>query len=109
MVLTMAGYTVEVAEDGKEGLKKCKRGHYDLILLDLMMPEIDGVEFLRRSKIPTRSPSTRVVVLSNLSSGSDVEEALALGADRHVLKSSLTPKDLVELAQEMVYTPSETS
>lgn len=72
---------------------------YDLILLDLMMPEVDGVEFLRLSKVTKKSPSTRVIILSNLSSGRDIEEALALGADQHVLKSSLTPKDLIELVE----------
>jgi CheY-like chemotaxis protein len=98
-VLTAGGHTVDVAENGRQGLKKCRVMRYDLILLDLMMPEVDGVEFLRLSKVTKKSPSTRVIILSNLSSGRDIEEALALGADQHVLKSSLTPKDLIELVE----------
>lgn len=105
MVLTTAGHSVDIAENGKEGIKKCRRNRYDLILLDLMMPEVDGVEFMRRTKIRQKSPSTCVVVLSNLSSGEEVEAALALGAHRHVLKSSLTPRDLIELTSEMLGTP----
>lgn len=102
-VLTVSGHTVDVAENGLQGLDKCRIIRYDLILLDLMMPEVDGVEFLRRSKIATKSPGTYVVILSNLSSGSDIDEALSLGAHRHVLKSSLTPRDLIELVDGILY------
>jgi CheY-like chemotaxis protein len=101
-VLTAGGHVVEVAENGRQGLKKCRVTHYALILLDLMMPEVDGVEFLRLSEITKKSPSTRVIILSNLSSGRDIEEALALGANRHVLKSSLTPNDLIELVESIL-------
>ncbi len=106
-VLTTAGHAVDVAQNGQQGLDRCQMTHYDLILLDLMMPEIDGVEFLRRSKIAGNSPSTHVVILSNLSSGRDIDEALALGADLHVLKSSLTPRDLIELVDSVLHTAAK--
>ena len=108
-VLTAGGHTVDVAENGRQGLKKCRVTHYDLILLDLMMPEVDGVGFLRLSKITKKSPSTRVIILSNLSTGRDIQEALALGADQHVLKSSLTPRDLIELVDGALYAAAKMS
>ena len=109
MVLKVAGHDVDVAENGHQGLKRVKATHYDVVLLDLMMPEVDGVKFLKLSKIATKSPSTQVIILSNLSSGNDIEEALHLGANQHVLKSSLTPRDLIELVESVLSAEISTS
>jgi DNA-binding response OmpR family regulator len=70
MILSTQPYLVETAENGKVALEKCKSEEYDLILLDLMMPIIDGVEFMEHF-MPQASPRTRVIVMSNLSSGDE--------------------------------------
>jgi CheY-like chemotaxis protein len=98
-VLQSSGEDVDLARNGVEALERCSSTTYDLILLDLMMPVLDGVGFLKEANLRKVAPRTRVVIFSNLSSGGNVSEALDLGADEHVLKSDLTPKDLLELVE----------
>jgi CheY-like chemotaxis protein len=99
-ILQSSGEDVELARNGVEALERCSSTTYDLILLDLMMPVLDGIGFLKEANLRKVSPRTKIVVFSNLSSGGNVSEALELGADEHVLKSDLTPKDLLELVEQ---------
>jgi CheY-like chemotaxis protein len=98
-ILKYAEYKVEVASNGEQALEQCKKISFDLILLDLMMPILDGVGFLKKVHLEKTSPKTKVIIFSNLSSGSLIEEATHLGIDDHILKSHLTPKGLVGLVQ----------
>jgi DNA-binding response OmpR family regulator len=93
-------YDVDVATNGKEALEHCKKCEYDLILLDLMMPILDGVGFLEKAKLAAKAPGTRVVVMSNLSSGEGLVKALQLGAHRQAVKSDLAPQDVVKIVEE---------
>lgn len=96
LVLTAHPFLIDTAENGKAALELVGQNTYDLIILDLMMPVLDGVGFLRLySQNP--SPSTRIVVLSNLSSGHELDQAMALGAHRNELKANVSPKQLVAL------------
>ena len=99
-VLIMASqpYIVDTAEDGQAALSLCRKNTYDLILLDLMMPVLDGVGFLKLF-MPEKSVRTKVVILSNLSAGEDIETAMELGADRTILKSSYSPKQLLSMVR----------
>ena len=101
LILSTAGYDISVAADGAEALKLCEDTAFDLILLDIMMPHVDGVEFLRRYKPPTRKRS-RIVVMSNLSSGDELAKAMSLGADKSVVKADVSPKQLLNLVREEV-------
>ena len=96
-ILRFSDYTVDVASNGKTALELCAKHEYDVILLDLMMPILDGVGFLKQADLEKTAPDTKVIIFSNLSSGSLIEEALQLGVDEHVLKSHLTPQGLVAL------------
>lgn len=98
-ILRFSSYTVDVAPNGKVALELCAKNTYMLILLDLMMPVLDGVGFLKEAKL---QPQTKVIIFSNLSSGSLIEEALRLGVSEHVLKSHLTPGSLVALVKRYV-------
>lgn len=96
LVLAAHPFLTDTAENGKIALNFVSQNTYDLILLDLMMPVLDGVGFLKAySQNP--SPSTRIIVLSNLSSGRELDEAMALGAHRNELKANVSPKQLVAL------------
>jgi len=97
IILSSGGYGVKVAGNGHEALELCKKDRYDLILLDIMMPVCNGVEFLEKAKLDTAAPTTKVIIMSNLSSGEELTEALALGAKKSILKASVTPKTLLEL------------
>lgn len=96
-ILESEGYKVEIAHHGKEALRKCGEQRYDLILLDLMMPELDGIGFLQQAHLDKTSPGTKVIVFSNLSLGNNIQEAIDLGADSYILKSDFSPKELIKV------------
>lgn len=99
LVLSSQGYEVATANNGAEGLAHLKKVTPDLVLLDIFMPVMDGKEFLRN--IDNRDyPHTKIIVYSNLSDSKTEEEMRELGADNFILKSSLTPQDLVSLVTE---------
>src|SRR5579884_1368735 len=100
LILTREGYDVEVATDGMEGLKKLGSFQPNLILLDMLMPVKNGLQFLKEAKMKLHYPKTSVIVLSNLSSSETVDEALRLGAKEHLVKSNILPKDLVEAVKK---------
>ena len=102
ILLEMHGYTVTIATNGQEAVELCKTNHYNLILLDLMMPFLDGIGFLKASNIRSTAPDTRIIVLSNLSSEETLHEAESLGAHRQAIKSALSPKDILEIVQEEI-------
>jgi CheY-like chemotaxis protein len=98
LVLGSEPFIVNLAENGQVALELCRQNTYDLILLDLMMPVLDGVGFLR-AYAHQAPPTTRIIVLSNLSSGQALEEAIKLGAHRTELKANISPKQLSALVR----------
>ncbi len=104
MVLKTLGFPVDVATNGLEALEFCKANTYDLILLDLMMPLCNGVEFLKQACLDANSPDTKVLLLTNLAQGKEIDDALALGAERSVLKATMTPTSLIELVKNELAT-----
>lgn len=100
MLDTRDNYHLDVATNGEEALELVKHNSYDLILLDLMMPILDGAGFMEKADLLKKAPNTRVVVMSNLSSGEGLDRALRLGAHRHAVKSDLAPLDVMEIIQE---------
>lgn len=95
-VLNEAGFEVTIATDGQEGLLKASQGGYDLILLDMMLPKMDGLSVLAalRNKLPLK-PNGPVVMLTNLTHGDIIKDGLSLGAKGHLVKANLTPDQLV--------------
>ena len=92
--LFSVNYEVDVAENGKVGLEKLKAKQYDLVLLDLILPEIDGFEVLERVKTMAVRPP--IVVLSNLSQDEDQQRVRALGAIEFFVKSDIELFKLVD-------------
>jgi CheY-like chemotaxis protein len=99
IILTAGGYDVHTAGNGVEGLRKIKAVKPDIVLLDLFMPQMDGKELLRNIDL-SDYPNTRVIVYSNLSDKTTETEVVNLGAHDFVLKSSMTPNDLLELVKK---------
>lgn len=97
---SQGSYNVQTASNGKEALECLEHNSYDLILLDLMMPVLNGIGFLKEGMLSEKSPNTRVVVLSNLSGGQEIKEAMRLGAHRSAVKSDLGPGDVMTIVQE---------
>jgi len=105
LIIGTQPYILDVAQNGQEALAWCEKRQYDLILVDLMMPVMSGVQFLERF-MPVKPSDTRVIVLSNLSSGRDYERAMELGVDRIVLKADTTPKELLSTIRYQLEAPA---
>lgn len=104
-VLTSHNYDVTVVGDGEKGLKAAQTGQYDLILLDLMLPNMTGMDILRRLRDPAQSPnvpaSTAIIVLTNLDEDDQTKNEIKKLAQGYLLKVQVTPKQLVEIIRNM--------
>lgn len=98
MILRQAGYDVHVAFDGQEALKVTKTIEPDLILLDLRMPHMDGVEFLRNYEL-SKHGKVKVIIFSNYDMQKEIDEAYQLGAHRYILKTWASPKELLQVVE----------
>ncbi len=93
--LRNAGYNVIEAADGNDGLKKIQKELPALILLDLILPGIDGFDLLRafRKELKIEVP---IIVLSNLGNKDDIDRVMAAGANDYLIKAHFTPTDVLE-------------
>ncbi len=93
--LEEAGYKVWSVGDGLEGIETVKKERIQLVLLDLLIPGIDGFEVLRRLKWDKETSSIPVIIFSNLGQKEDVDRALGLGAEDYLIKAHFTPDELL--------------
>ena len=94
--LNNEGYGALGAVDGEEGLEKVKKESPDLILLDLILPGIDGFEVLSKIKEDVALSSIPVIILSNLGQREEVEKGLKMGAVDYMIKAHFTPGEITE-------------
>ena len=91
------GYDVTAAVDGQEGLQKISGGGFDLVLLDVMMPKIDGVGILTKlTETPPKIKNGPIILLTNLANDPVIDQAKALGAKDFFIKSDHTPDEFLE-------------
>lgn len=103
-----AGYEVIDAADGKIGVEFAKKEKPDLILLDILMPQIDGWAMLKELKSDPATKAIPIVIFSNLAQTEEIQRGLAMGADQYLVKSALTPKELLTKVQGLLdKSPSE--
>lgn len=93
-ILATQPYENDCAENGKEALEMCKNKKYDLILLDLMMPVMSGIEFIK-SLENINEMKSKIIIMSNLSSGKELDEAHEWGVQKHLLKANISPTQLI--------------
>lgn len=98
--LRQSGFTVLAAVDGEEALRLARAEAPDLILLDLIMPKLQGFEVLRAVKEDPATSPIPVIVLSNLGQERDVKQALEAGAVAYLIKANLSLRDLVSRVEE---------
>lgn len=89
-------FEIEVTEDGKRALAKLKEKKLDLVILDIVLPHIDGWEILRRIKQNPNLKNLKVIILSNLGQKQEIENGLKLGADKYFIKIHYTPNEIIE-------------
>lgn len=105
-VLKSEGYDVDTAVNGQDAIDKLKQGGYDLILLDIMMPKVDGLGVMQAlAAEPPAKPNGPILMLTNLDHEPLIQDALKKGAQAFLIKADITPADLMEqvkkyLAQE---------
>ncbi len=98
--LEKAGFIVENAFDGQEGIEKLKSNKFDLALLDLVMPKVDGFGVLEEAK--KQGIKTKIIITSNLSQNTDVTKAKELGAADFFVKSDIDISELVKKVVDIV-------
>lgn len=95
--LTKGGYQVVAIADGEQALAEAQTNKYDIILLDLMIPNLSGIEILRTLRDPARVPpvQAKIIVTTNLEQREDVRADIEKQADGYLVKAELTPHELV--------------
>ncbi|HEY1063793.1 MAG TPA: response regulator [Candidatus Saccharimonadales bacterium] len=95
--LTKAGYEMRLAIDGAEGLTLAQTDEYDIILLDLMVPSVTGIEILRALRDPAQTPhlKAKIIITTNLEQREDVRADIEKQADGYIVKAEMTPHELV--------------
>ncbi len=97
-----SGFETEIIDDGKAALSKIKSFKPDLVLLDIVLPKMDGFEVLKKIKADPELKRISVVLLTNLGQKNEVEEGLSLGADEYIIKAHFTPTAVVKKVEEIL-------
>ncbi len=105
-ILEAEGFKVDIANDGQKGLERAQTGEYDLILLDLMLPSLTGLEIMRQLRDPQLSPNntrenTHILILSNLDEDDLVKKEISELTEGYYLKVNITPHSLADIIKKM--------
>lgn len=103
IILKHEGHEVTQAFDGKEALKKLADSKPELILLDLLMPIMGGLEFLQESDLPRKYKGTKVLIFTNMENSPEVAAAYKLGAHRCIIKSWTAPHNLARVVSDTLH------
>ena len=103
--LELEGFLVVTARDGEEGLKAAMKEKPDLILLDVLMPKLDGFEVLKRLKADEGTKPIPVIMLTNLGQKEDIEKGLQDGAVDYLIKAHFVPAEAVDKIKKVLNLP----
>lgn len=98
-ILETNGYTVSSAQDGKIALERIDASEPDIIFLDLRMPVMDGVEFLKVFNQKYPGSKIKIIVFSNYDSQKEIDEVYRLGAHKYILKAWASPGELLKIVE----------
>jgi CheY-like chemotaxis protein len=103
------GYDVAIASNGEEGLDQIRALKPTIVLLDVMMPKMNGLEVLEKVKADPETKAIPVIMLTNLAGERDAEEAIMKGAVKYIVKSEHDPQETVAMVKEILagYTRDE--
>lgn len=99
---TQAGFDVDIANDGLDGLEKMASEHPSCVLMDIVMPGISGTEAVEKAKANPAIKNIPIVMLTNFADSIELKNALQLGASDYIIKSELTPAQAVEKIQKII-------
>ncbi len=100
---TKGGYQIDVESDGQKALEKAQTDAYDVILLDLMVPTIDGIQILRKLRDPAATPhlKAKIIIITNLEQRDEVRADIERQADGYIVKAEITPHELVDFLNHL--------
>jgi DNA-binding response OmpR family regulator len=106
--LRQAGYEVDLIPNGEEGLQAALNKQYDLILLDILLPEKFGTEILKHLRgNEDLVPHSRILILTNFSQDEESREAMQSKADGYLIKADITPRKLIDIIKQMQAAPQQ--
>ena len=99
-----AGFEIQVADSGEKALSLLKKVSPSVIIMDIVLPHVDGWELLAVAQKQENLRNTKIVVLSNLGQKEEIEKGISLGAARYLIKAHYTPSQVVEEVRELLAT-----
>ncbi|MFH1508726.1 MAG: response regulator [bacterium] len=100
--LEMTGFDVSGVEDGKEAVPMVEKEMPDLVLLDIILPNVDGFEILKKLKKQDSTKDIPIIIFTNLGQQADVEKGLELGAVDYLIKAHFTPSEVIEKVNRII-------
>lgn len=98
----LEGFEVLTAEDGEKGLKAAKEKRPDIILLDILMPRMNGVEVLEELKKDDTTKGIPVILLTNLNQKEEIERCMSMGANDYLIKAHFMPSEVIEKVKKIL-------
>ncbi|OGD31063.1 hypothetical protein A2W39_02985 [Candidatus Azambacteria bacterium RIFCSPHIGHO2_01_46_10] len=96
------GFDVSIAADGNEGMEKIAQEKPDVVLLDIILPGIDGFEILKKMQADPELSKIPIMLLTNLGQQEDIERGLRLGAKGYLIKAHFTPSEIVDKIKAVI-------
>ena len=100
--MELAGYGIIQATDGKQALQIALEKRPDILLLDILIPEMDGFEVLKALKEDSRGKTIPVILLTNLGQKEDIEKGIAMGANDYLIKAHFTPQEVMQKIEKVL-------
>ena len=101
-IFTFEKFTVETAANGEEGLEKARKLKPTVMLLDVMMPKMNGLQVLEKLKADPETKGIPIIMLTHLAGEKDAENAMMKGAVKYIIKSEFEPKQVVNMVKEII-------
>lgn len=103
--LQKEGFTVDIAHNGREGISKMQNEHPSLVLMDILMPDIDGLQALRQAKNNANTKDIPIVLMTNMADDNYTKQAMKDGAAGYIIKSETTPAQVVGTVRKILKLP----
>ena len=102
-ILKSEGYTIDQAKDGAEAFAALQEGGYDLVLLDIMLPVMNGLDILKKlTKVPPKKENKSILILTNLDQDIAVAEGISYGVTGYLLKNTTSAADLRQVVRKYI-------